>query len=51
MAGHDWTIINIKPEHADTWLNSDPANLDTLYAIFDDENRKRGQSHLSGKCI
>ncbi len=35
-AGHDRTIINIKPEHVDAWLNPDPANLDALYAIFDD---------------
>lgn len=36
-AGHDRTIINIKPEHVDAWLNPDPANLDALYAIFDDK--------------
>lgn len=35
-AGHDRTIINIKPEHLDTWLNPDPHDLPTLYAIFDD---------------
>lgn len=35
-AGHDRTIINIKPEHVDAWLNPDPANLSALYAIFDD---------------
>lgn len=35
-AGHDRTIINIKPEHVDAWLNPDPSNLDALYAIFDD---------------
>jgi len=34
-AGHDRTIINIKPEHIDAWLNPDPANLAALYAIFD----------------
>lgn len=36
-AGHDRTIINIKPEHVDTWLNPDPANLGALYAIFDNK--------------
>lgn len=35
-AGHDRTIISIKPEHLDAWLNPDPANLQGLYAIFDD---------------
>lgn len=36
-AGHDRTIINIKPEHIDAWLNPDPADLAALYAIFDDK--------------
>ncbi|MDX5515832.1 hypothetical protein [Stenotrophomonas sp. RG-453] len=36
-AGHDRTIINIKPEHVDAWLNPNPADLDALYAIFDDK--------------
>lgn len=36
-AGHDRTIINIKPEHIDTWLNPDPNKLDALFAIFDDK--------------
>jgi putative SOS response-associated peptidase YedK len=36
-AGHDRTIINIKPEHIDAWLNPDPKNLAALYAIFDDK--------------
>ncbi len=36
-AGHDRTIINIKPEHVDAWLNPDPANLAALYGIFDDK--------------
>ena len=35
-AGHDRCIINIKPEHVDAWLNPDPANLKSLYEIFDD---------------
>ena len=36
-AGHDRTIINIKPEHVDAWLNPDPNNLEALFAIFDDK--------------
>ena len=36
-AGHDRTIINIKPEHIEAWLNPDPADLQSLYAIFDDK--------------
>jgi len=36
-AGHDRTIINIKPEHVDAWLNPNPNNLDALFAIFDDK--------------
>lgn len=36
-AGHDRTIINIKPEHIDAWLNPEPGNLAALQAIFDDK--------------
>lgn len=36
-AGHDRTIINIKPEHVDAWLNPDEGNLQALYDIFDDK--------------
>jgi putative SOS response-associated peptidase YedK len=36
-AGHDRTIINIKPEHLHAWLRPDPKNLPALYAIFDDK--------------
>lgn len=35
-AGHDRTIINIKPEHLGAWLNPNPADLPALYRIFDD---------------
>lgn len=35
-AGHDRTIVNIKPEHLDAWLNPNPGDLAGLYAIFDD---------------
>jgi putative SOS response-associated peptidase YedK len=35
-AGHDRTVINIKPEHVEAWLN--PAgDLAAMYAIFDDK--------------
>lgn len=36
-AGHDRTIINIKTEHLNAWLNPDPGNLAALYEIFDDK--------------
>ena len=36
-AGHDRTVINIKPEHVDAWLNPDPKNLDAMQAILDDK--------------
>ncbi|HHA2954772.1 TPA: SOS response-associated peptidase family protein [Stenotrophomonas maltophilia] len=36
-AGHDRTIINIKPEHVEAWLNPDPEDLAALYRIFDDK--------------
>lgn len=36
-ASHDRTIISIKPEHVDAWLNQDPANLAALYRIFVDK--------------
>lgn len=38
-AGHDRTIINIKPENVEAWLNPDPANREGLFAIFDDKRR------------
>ncbi len=36
-AGHCRTIISIKPEHVDAWLNPDPADLAAPYPIFDDQ--------------
>lgn len=35
-AGHDRTIINIKPEHVDVWLNPE-GDLAAMQAIFDDK--------------
>lgn len=36
-AGHDRTIINIRPENVDVWLNPDPKNLAAMDAILDDK--------------
>lgn len=35
-AGHDRTIINLKPEHLDAWLNP-KGDIDAMQAIFDDK--------------
>ena len=35
-AGHDRTIINLKPEHVDAWLNPN-GELQRMYALFDDK--------------
>lgn len=35
-AGHDRTIINIKPEHAMAWLTPEGRSDEELFAIFDD---------------
>ena len=35
-AGHDRTIINIKPEHVDAWLTPQGRSDEELLAIFDD---------------
>ncbi len=35
-AGHDRTIINIKPEHADAWLQPS-GDLAAMQTIFDDK--------------
>ncbi|QIK81525.1 hypothetical protein G7069_07930 [Lysobacter sp. HDW10] len=45
-AGHDRTIINIKPEHVDAWLN--PQNdLAAMQAIFDDKRRPYYEHRLA----
>lgn len=36
-AGHDRTMINMKPEYVEEWLNPNPNNLSALYCIFDDK--------------
>lgn len=35
-AGHDRTVINIKPEHIEAWLHPDPQSLQAQHEIFDD---------------
>ena len=35
--GHDRTIINIKPEHAEAWLTPQGRTDEELFAIFDDK--------------
>jgi len=37
--GHDRSIINLKPEYIDAWLNPDRNNLAALYAMFEDRAR------------
>lgn len=44
-AGHDRTIINIKPEHLDAWLNPG-GDLAAMYAIFDDKQHPYYQHQL-----
>lgn len=46
-AGHDRCVIPIKPEHVDAWLNPDPRNLDSLYAILDDRERPYYEHRLA----
>lgn len=36
-AGHDRTVINLKPEHITAWLNPDPNNLQSMQDIMDDK--------------
>ena len=38
-AGDDRSIIPIRPEHIDTWLNPNPRNLAAMYEILDDRER------------
>ncbi|WP_133499635.1 SOS response-associated peptidase family protein [Cognatilysobacter terrigena] len=35
-AGHDRTIVNLKPEYVDAWLNPQGRSLGEFYAMFDD---------------
>lgn len=38
-AGHDRTVLDIKPEYLATWLNPDPAKLAALQVVLDDRQR------------
>ncbi len=38
-AGHDRTVINLKSEWLDTWLNPDPEHMDELQMAMDDPQR------------
>lgn len=46
-AGHDRTIINIKPEYIDAWLSPAPGNLAAMYAIFDDKRHPYYEHRLA----
>lgn len=46
-AGHDRTIINIKSEYVEAWLNPDPGNLAALYSIFDDKRHPYYEHRLA----
>lgn len=46
-AGHDRCIIPIKAENIDAWLNPDPKNLASLYAILDDRERPYYEHRLA----
>lgn len=46
-AGHDRTIINIKPKHVDAWLKPDPADLASLYRISDDKGHPINERRLA----
>ncbi|MEZ5454811.1 MAG: SOS response-associated peptidase family protein [Lysobacteraceae bacterium] len=38
-AGHDRTVVNLKPEHLDAWLAPESYPLDALQSILDDKCR------------
>ncbi len=46
-AGHDRCIIPIKGEHVDAWLNPDPSDLASQYAILDDRERPYYEHRLA----
>ncbi len=46
-AGHDRTIINLRPENVERWLNPDPANLGELYDTFDDRRHPYYEHRLA----
>lgn len=46
-AGHDRCIIPIRREHVDAWLQPDPRDLASLYAILDDRERPYYEHRLA----
>ncbi|MFL9916866.1 SOS response-associated peptidase family protein [Paraburkholderia fungorum] len=46
-AGHDRCIIPIKSENIDAWLNPDPSDLATSYAVLDDKERPYYEHRLA----
>jgi putative SOS response-associated peptidase YedK len=46
-AGHDRCIVPIKAENVTAWLNPDPKNLATQYAILDDRERPYYEHRLA----
>jgi putative SOS response-associated peptidase YedK len=46
-AGHDRCIIPIKEEHVGAWLNPDPNDLASLYAILEDKERPYYEHRLA----
>jgi putative SOS response-associated peptidase YedK len=45
--GHDRCIIPIKEEHVEAWLNPNPDDLASLYAILDDKERPYYEHRLA----
>lgn len=46
-AGHDRCVIPLKPENLDAWLQPNPRDLKTLYAILDDRQRPYYENRLA----
>lgn len=38
-AGHDRTIVNLKPDYVDSWLTPEGQELSSFYSMFDDRRR------------
>jgi len=36
-AGHDRTIVNLKPENVDAWLTPQGRSVEEMFAILDDK--------------
>ena len=46
-AGHDRCIVPIQPQNIDAWLNPNPKDLGSLYAILDDRERPYYEHRLA----